>query len=355
MSRLQALVSRAPAPAALAACTVGGAISSALHTPLPWMIGPLLTMAALRFSGFAVAAPRGGRQVGQVLLGATLGLYFTPVVAREVLARWEILLAAALFATALSYLGAWMLVRWTDTDRTTAVFASVPGGAAEMATLGERFGAKPERIAVAQSLRVLLVVVVVPFAMTWSGVQGVDDYSPVSIPFDAAGLVKLLACAVTGGFALWFVGSPNPFFLGPLFVVIGLTIAELEWSSVPIVLLNAAQVLIGCNLGSRFQRDFVRGAPRYVAVVALSTVAAIVISALFGAGLAYWGGLAVATMVLATAPGGMAEMCITAKVLQLGVPLVTAAQVTRIIILLMTAAPVFRLMRRLLRRTGGPT
>jgi membrane AbrB-like protein len=350
LTRRHALVARAPVLTALAACTLGGALCTLLRTPLPWMIGPLLTMAALRFSGFAVAAPRGGRQTGQLVIAVALGLYFTPVVAREVLARWEILLVAALFAAALAYIGAWILSRWTDTDRTTALFASVPGGAAEMATLGERFGAKTERIVVAQSLRVLVVVVAVPFAITWSGVQGTDDYVAAALPVEATGLAVLAACAVAGGLALWFVGSPNPFFLGPLIAVIALTIAELSRSAVPAELVNAAQVLLGCSLGSRFERDFLRRSPRYVAVVASSIVAAIVISALFAAGLAYVSGLPVATLVLATAPGGLAEMCITAEVLRLGVPLVTAAQVVRVIILLTTTAPIFRLLRGLARR-----
>jgi hypothetical protein len=38
-------------------------------------------------------------------------------------------------------------------------------------------------------------------------------------------------------------------------------------------------------------------------------------------------------------------MCITAKVLQLGVPLVTAAHVTRVILLLNATAPIFRTVR----------
>ncbi len=354
MTRLHELVARAPVLTALAGCASGGALCALLHTPLPWMIGPLLTMAALRFSGFAVAAPRGGRQTGQVVIAIALGLYFTPAVAREVLARWEILLAASIFAAALAYVGAWILSRWTDTDRTTALFASVPGGAAEMATLGERFGAKTERIVVAQSLRVLVVVVAVPFAITWSGVHGTDEYVAVALPVEPAGLAVLAACGLAGGLALWFVGSPNPFFLGPLVVVIALTIAGLSRSAVPAELLNAAQVLLGCSLGSRFERDFLRRSPRYVVVVASSIVAAIVISALFAAGLAYLSGLPVATLVLATAPGGLAEMGITAQVLRLGVPLVIAAQVVRVIILLTTTAPIFRLLRALARRPDRP-
>jgi membrane AbrB-like protein len=342
----------ARALAALAACSVGGAVCFLLHTPLPWMTGALVTMAALKFAGLPVAAPRGGRETGQILIATALGLYFTPTVAREVLGRWELLVAAAVFATVLSYVGAWMISRWSDTDRTTAFFASVPGGATEMMHLGERFGARPDRIAVAQSLRILIVVITVPVVMTWWGAQGTEDYVAVVLPFDGRGLALLLACTIAGGFALWFVGSPNPFMLGALLVATGLTLAEVQWSSVPTPVVNAAQVLLGCNLGSRFERTFVRGAPRFVLVVVASIVAGIAISAGFAVALAWWSGLPVATMVLATAPGGIAEMCITAKVLQLGVPLVTAAHVTRVIILVTTTGPLFRLLRRVVRRSG---
>ena len=47
------------------------------------------------------------------------------------------------------------------------------------------------------------------------------------------------------------------------------------------------------------------------------------------------------------APRGDAEMCITAKVLQLGVPLVTATHVARVFVLLATTGTGFRLARRL--------
>ena len=59
MTRLQGI---GPALAALAACTAGGAVCFLLHTPLPWMTGSLVTMAALKFSGLKVAAPRGARK-----------------------------------------------------------------------------------------------------------------------------------------------------------------------------------------------------------------------------------------------------------------------------------------------------
>ena len=59
------------------------------------------------------------------------------------------------------------------------------------------------------------------------------------------------------------------------------------------------------------------------------------------------------TLILGTAPGGIAEMCITAKVLQLGVPLVTAFHVTRVVALLLCTAPLFERRARVARAAGG--
>ena len=49
-----------------------------------------------------------------------------------------------------------------------------------------------------------------------------------------------------------------------------------------------------------------------------------------------------ATLILGTSPGGIAEMAITAKVLQLGVPVVTAFQVCRLVAVLLLVEPLFR-------------
>jgi membrane AbrB-like protein len=332
---------------ALAACAIGGAACQFLRTPLPWMIGPLLAMAILKFSGLHLTAPRGGRELGQLVIGTALGLYFTPQVAGEVLGKWYLLVAAALLATVLGWICGLFLAHYTGTDKTTAFFASVPGGATEMAILGERFGAKTDRIALAQSLRILMVVLIIPFMLTFFEAHGADAYTRVLMPVHAAGLMQLLALGLLGGALLAWLRVPNAFMLGPLAITIALTVGEVQLSSMPTLISNAGQLLIGCALGSRFEQEFVRKSPHYMLVVALSVLLAIVLAALFGWLLARLGGLAIPTMVLATAPGGIAEMCITAKVLQLGVPLVTAAHVTRVLILVTTTAPLFRLAKRL--------
>jgi membrane AbrB-like protein len=282
-------------------------------------------------------------------------MYFTPVVAGEVAAHWYLLIAAAVFAVLLAYASGWFLTRSTSLDATTALFASVPGGAAEMTILGERFGARPDRVVLAQSLRVMIVVVMVPCLFSFLGVHGADAYRPAQVEIHAASLLALLAVAAASGAVLLRLGVPNAWMLGPLAVAVGLTVAEVELSAMPALLSNAAQVLLGCALGAGFERESLRTAPRFIVMVCVSVVLAILVSALFAWGLALAGTVPISTMVLATAPGGMAEMCVTAKVLKLGVPLVTAAHVTRVIILVTTTAPTFRLAKRLRRSLRGGT
>ncbi len=82
-------------------------------------------------------------------------------------------------------------------------------------------------------------------------------------------------------------------------------------------------------------------------------IGAILISAGFGWIAARLAGLHPATIVLGMAPGGIAEMSITAKVLQLGVPLVTSFHVTRLVALLLCTAPLFARVRAWRQRRIG--
>ncbi len=331
--------------AGLALGAAAGWACSRLGTPIPWMLGPLLTLALVRVAGANVTSIPGGRQTGQWIIGTSLSLYFTPHVVREVVGWWPLLLAGAVFSIALGYIAGLALARVARIDRTTGIFASVPGGAAEMSVLGERFGARVDRVAAAQSLRLLIVVAVIPTAYALLGVHGADTYVPGMTAFSANGLALLMIATAAGGFVAKALNLPNAFVLGALAVGIPLTAAEINLSTMPTLASNVGQWLLGCALGTRFERDFLKGAPRFVTAVAATVLGAIVVSAAFGWIAAQISALHPATLVLGTAPGGIAEMCVTAKVLQLGVPLVTAFHVTRVVALLLCTAPLFARLR----------
>ena len=66
-----------------------------------------------------------------------------------------------------------------------------------------------------------------------------------------------LALATGAGAALMrLTGRANPWFIGPLLAAMGLTMADVNLSSVPTALTNAAQLVIGVSLGVRFTRRF---------------------------------------------------------------------------------------------------
>jgi membrane AbrB-like protein len=330
----------------LIVCTAGGALFAWLHTPLPWMMGSLLAMASVQMSGARFEPLPWGREVGLLIVGVNLGLYFTPPVVREVAAYGGYFVALGFAALGIGALSAAVLERIAGVDHATAFFGSMPGGAAEMATMGEKYGAMVDRVAFAHSTRMLLVVTLVPTAITLAGFSATEDYRPIGVPFDAKGLAVLLALAATGGYIARRLRVPTAFMLGPLLVTIGLTVSGISLSSVPAPFTNAAQVLLGCVLGSRFERSFLSAAPRFAAALVPSICITLGLAAFVGWAISRLGGAYLGTALLSAAPGGIAEMSITAKVLRIGVAFVTAAHIIRYGIVVLFSVVAFRLLAK---------
>jgi uncharacterized protein len=330
-----------PVAGGLAISAIGGAICAWIGTPLPWMIGAVFGMGAAQMLGAHFAAMPGGREAGFVVIGTALGLYFSAPVVHQVASLWPWFVALGFAAIGLGTLSAWLLARLSGCGRATAFFASMPGGAAEMANLGERHGARPEQVAIAHSLRILAVVTIFPVAITLAGFHATEDYRPVALPFDAKGLVTLLAITAAAGAAARWMRVPTGFMMGALFAATALTVTGHEFSSVPTWLTNAAQVMMGCALGSRFERAALAAAPRFVMALIPSIALMLGLAALVGWGLAAGTGTYLGGGLLAAAPGGIAEMSITAKVLRISVAFVTAAHVIRYVVVVLLTRPVY--------------
>ncbi|ROZ79059.1 AbrB family transcriptional regulator [Ramlibacter sp. WS9] len=321
-----------------------------LRTPLPWMIGPLVATAVASVLGQPTRSFGPLRNAGQAIIGVALGLYFTPQVTALVASLWWAIALAIVWALGLG----WAFGRWlhrghaariggtADEQRATTYFSGAIGGASEMTLLAEREGGRTDLVAAAHSLRLLIVTLVVPFTFTFAGLHGLDPTLPGLREVHWGGLAVLGTAAVAGAWLMQRTGRANPWFIGALLVAMGFTMAGVEMSGLPQWMTNAAQLLIGVSLGVRFSADFVHTAPRWLASVAVGTLAMIALCAAVAQLLAWATGLHWATMVLGTSPGGIAEMAITAKVLQLGVPVVTAFQVCRLVAVLVLVEPIYR-------------
>lgn len=226
--------------------------------------------------------------------------------------------------------------------RATCYFAGAIGGASEMTLLAERAHARTDLVAASHGLRLLLVTVTVPFAMQFSGLHGLDLHPPALRAVHWPGFVVLALATGAGAWVMNRLGRANPWFMGALLVSMGLTMASVQLSGLPQWLTNAAQLLIAVSLGVRFSRAFLHAAPRWLASVVMGTLGMIALCSGFAWLLTLATGLPLATLILGTSPGGIAEMAITAKVLQLGVPVVTAFQVCRLVAVLVLVAPLYR-------------
>jgi membrane AbrB-like protein len=319
----------------------------AARLPLPWLIGPLLATALAGIAGAPVAASQRLRNAGQWAIGVALGLYFTPPVLRQLGQLAPYIAVGVVWALGLGWCFHRFLRHFNPGEApATTFFAAAIGGASEMAVLADRHQARIDRVAAAHSLRLMLVVLCLPLAFQWAGLHGVAAAEPTALLVHPGGLLALTLATLAGVAVMRWLALPNPWVLGALAVTMVLSASGIVLSALPHEATNAGQLFIGVSLGARFTPAFARAAPRWLASVAVGSVGMIALSAGFGALLGAAAGLHPATGVLATAPGGIAEMCITAKVLQLGVPVVTAFHVLRYLAVLLLTAGLFRWEQR---------
>jgi hypothetical protein len=320
----------------------GGWLASLAGWPLPWMIGALLAVILARCAGWLLAEVPHGRAAGQWLVASGIGLQFSGEVLQQVLAHFPVILAGALGTLLLSLIGI-ALLRSGGVDRATAFFASMPGGASEMVNLALRHAAQPARVAAAHSLRLLLVVLIVPALFTWS-LPPLP--APIAAPVDWTLLALLLPAGALLALLWKRLGQPNPWMLGPL-LVCALASASFDLRiGLPDGAGQFGQWLIGCSLGCHFDLPFFRSAPGFLARVLLFTLLAMLGAAALGTGLGWLLGEDRVSLVLGMMPGGITELCLTAEALQLSVALVTALQVLRLILLMFIAEPLYRLWQR---------
>ncbi len=319
--------------AALAIATLAGWAAAAAHLPLPWMLGPLFSIAILRVAGLPLHALPGGRQAGQWAIGTALGLYFTPAVLGELGRHTPAILLMAGSAVVFGIVAARLLERWGQVSPATAFFAGLPGGASEMVVLADRHGGQIDRIAAAHALRVMLVVSVIPFALHHGAREGHETFRALAGTIDWARFPLLLAASLAGVALFARLRIANAWVLGPLLCVGGLTAANLPLTSLPGWLVNSGQLLLGTALGTRFSPSFFRAAPRFLSVSAGTTTLTLLLCAAFVAALGWLIPIPLSSLLLAASPGGMAEMSITAREMHLSVPLVTATHVLRVVLL----------------------
>ncbi len=318
-----------------------GYLFQRLHTPIPWMIGPMIGVATLNLMGVHMHSPPYARQMGQVILGSAVGLYFTASVVAELAGNFLAIIAATVAVFIVAGLGALTLSRASGVDSKSTFFASIPGGAMAMAVLAERYGAQIVPVAVAHSLRVSLVVILIPFALTYGGIPLVAAAYRPDVPLNYWILVPWLLFGCVLGEVSERLHLHNGYLLTPIFFGAALTVSGVQLSAVPHWMTDFAQLMFGLVLGARYERDFFVRYKLFIPFALLNSFFILIASVAAGAALARAFNLPIATMIMATAPGGLAEMTITAQALHISVPLVVAFHLFRVVVVNMGTQYIF--------------
>lgn len=336
-----------------AASVSGGLLAYRIDMPLPWMLGPFFTCAALAASGLKLSAVPMGRELGQVIVGLAVGLRFTPQVLVSALALLPAMLVSTVYVIAVTMIAALIFRPLAKVDPTTAFFATAAGGVADMAIVAQEHGGDANAVAIVHALRVSGVVAVVPLFVVAFGKPGGAALVPSGASQNLLLLALALAAAIGAARLLKATPLPNPWLVGPIFVGVGLGASGLLTLVVPTTLVVLAQILIGTWLGCQFRREILVMLPRVASAgmaIALFMIAAAGIGSLVLAGLT---SLPVTTSFLALAPAAVTEMVVTARAMHLDAEIVTAFHVMRIAVVASTILFVFSLHQRLVRSLYG--
>jgi len=322
-----------------AAAAAGAVIFSLLRVPLPWMLGPLTATLVLgKLRPGRVCWPRAFREGGQLVLGYMMGRPFTAEVGLYILSQLPLMLAMTVALILFSFAAGYVTHRQTGLSLPTTVLATVPGGLAQMVLLSEEIAtADTGVVTLIQTLRMVSVVFAVPFlAIHGFGPEGASAAALPEAAVAGPGDVLPFVVAVCAG--AWLavkINLPTPYLLGPVLATAPLVVSGLAAPAVPQPLLVAAQIGIGTYLGTTIDFTALGNWRQLFLATFLNIAALLVFALLVGYALAAAIPAGLVTAFLSAAPGGMAEMGLTALILGGDVSVVAGYHMFRLLFILL--------------------
>ncbi len=318
----------------------GGLIFYWLALPLPWMLGSLVFCLVASLAKVPLQAPNALRTSMSMIIGMFLGCAFSPGLLEQARQWWPSLLMLLPYCALLALIGVPLLRGLGKHSMATSYFSAMPGGLQEMAIIGKAAGADERAVVLFHSLRILLVVMTIPWLMHFS--EPVRSHADEVVLAQGFAWLWLIPLAAMGGWGAKAIHMPAPWLFGPLLVSAGLHLTGLSSAQLPWLLVACAQVVIGCCLGCRFQGSHWRALLPWVGQSLLLVLLMLLTCALFAWLCFHWFGLPGVQVFLAFAPGGLAESGLIGHALGLDVAYISAHHLLRIMLVMLIAPLVFR-------------
>ncbi len=342
---------------ALAIGAVGGAVFYAADLPLAWMLGSMCITTAFAVRGLDMAVDNTLRKIMTAVLGVMLGSSFTTETFGSLM-NWSggllLLIISACASMTLVYL---LYRRLCGFDRITAYFSAAPGGFNVMYETGEAMGGDGRTIALIHASRIMLVVMTVPLAFRF-GIAG-DTSGTAVAPSILGQMDELMGYGILllAGALGYFLGGPlrlpAPHLMGPMVFSAVVHLTGITTAQPPMLLVFAAQLVIGTSIGLRFLGTRVREISRILLISSASTALMIAIAVFLAYEATDMIGISIPGLVLALSPGGLAEMSLVALALGIDVAFVSIMHVIRIMLIVACVPAFYPLVKRIWERADN--
>ncbi len=337
-----------PAMVSLGLGAVGGVLFDFLGLPLAWMIGAMCFTTVAALAGAPLRGPERLREVMVAVLGLMLGSTFTPEVLERA-GQWVISLTSLVLCVAVVAVSIGVVLhRRAGFGPVTALFSATPGGLVVMVLTGGALGGDERTISLMHSMRLLLTVLVIPFwFQLFHGYQpsgGAAAGAEGHITALDAGILGL--CAVLGYWGAKRARIPAHSLIGPMILSALVHVGGLTAARPPAEVVAVAQVVIGTAIGCRFAGVPVRRILGVLVTGGATTLFMMGAALVCALALERATGLPFQALVLAFAPGGLAEMSLISLSMGIDTAFVATHHIVRILFLVACAPIAFRLLAR---------
>ncbi|MBY8975997.1 AbrB family transcriptional regulator [Rhodobacteraceae bacterium NNCM2] len=311
----------------------GAGLAWALSFPVYLLTGPALVVSLAGLTGLRLAIAAPVRDASFIIIGIGIGTGFDARAA-DAMMRWPLAfaaLAAMLFAILLACRG--LLTRFFGFDPRSAVLASSPGHLSYIISLGLSMEADVSRIAVVQTLRVLILTICVPFVAMALGVDVDGAILPVGEPMHLAHLGFLVIASLIAGLVLQRLNVPAPLLIGAM-VVSSLTQVTAVTPGVlsPAIGLPCYLVL-GTMIGTRFSGISLTMLRQTLLAGLVITAVSVTLAAVVAVPVALILAMDMAHVYVSFAPGGIETMVAMGAMLGANPGFVAACHVARLMLL----------------------
>lgn len=344
----------------------GGILFTLLHTPIPWLLGPMFCMLiGSQLFKLPLMWPASVRDCGILIVGYAIGLTMTADALQGILKQLPMMLLMTLLLIGLCTLIAFTASKVTGFDFPSLLVGCVPGGLSQMVSLADEM--KPINLTLVtflQVIRLIMIVFCVPFLVfsPWIGGQTqAADASAAASDLVATwsglfpGILLYAPLCVAGAWIARKLHFPTAYMIGPMLVMAIVQVTgTAQAPELPGSLLNISQLMIGSHVGLMLRPQQLQH-KKQTFLLALLSGSLLIAGSL---GLSYLlmklFSLSAATSLLSMAPGGMDQMSIMAHEVGADLSVVSGYQLFRILFIFFVVSPLLKqILTRLLARTAN--